>query len=81
MKINDVPKALDKEFITFEIAHKVAFNKDQEYDFLKIISETERQEYMIEHLVRMIPVIRMAEEMRQKIQLNGHFKHIIPPSL
>ena len=64
-----------------KLLNKVAFNIDQEYDLLKIISETERQEYMIEHLVRMIPVIREAEEMRRKIQLNGHFKHIIPPKM
>ncbi|MFT4566659.1 MAG: ATP-dependent Lon protease [Saprospiraceae bacterium] len=81
MNINKVPQALNKAFITFEIAHKVAFNKEQEYDFLKIISETERQKYMIAHLVRMMPIIREAEEMRKKIQLNGHFKHIIPPTI
>ena len=81
MNIKEAPKALEKEFLTFEIAHKVAFNIDQEYDLLKIISETERQEFMIKHLVRMIPVIREAEEMRRKIQLNGHFKHIIPPEM
>jgi len=81
MNITTAPKALEGDFVTFEIAHKVAFNKDQEYDFLKIISETERQEYMIEHLVKMIPVIREAEEMRRKIQLNGHFKNIRPPEM
>lgn len=81
MNIKEAPKALERDFLTFEIAHKVAFNIEQEYDLLKIIGETERQEYMIEHLVRMIPIIREAEEMRRKIQLNGHFKHIIPPKM
>lgn len=81
MHIKQAPPALEKSFITFEIAHKVAFNKDQEYAFLQIVGEIERQEYLIDHLVKMIPIIKEAEEMRQKIQLNGHFKHIIPPAM
>lgn len=81
MNIQEAPKALNKSFLTFEIAHKVAFNKDQEYAFLQIIGEMDRQEYMIAHLSKMIPVIREAEEMRRKIQLNGHFKHIQPPDI
>lgn len=79
MNITSPPKALQEEFVTFEIAHKVGFNKDQEYDFLQIIGELERQTYIIEHLIKMNPVIRNAEEMRKKIQMNGHFKNIQPP--
>lgn len=81
MKIDKRPEALDREFITFEIAHKVGFNKSQEYEFLQIISETDRQKEMIEHLIRIIPVIKEMEEMRKKVQLNGHFKYLQPPEV
>jgi hypothetical protein len=79
MNIQTPPPALHEEFVTFQIAHKVGFNKDQEYEFLKIIGEIERQDYMINHLNKMIPIIRNAEEMRKKIQMNGHFKNLLSP--
>lgn len=81
MKIDKRLEALDRDFITFEIAHKVGFNKNQEYQFLQIISELERQRYMIAHLERIIPVIKEMEDMRKKVQLNGHFKYLNPPKI
>ncbi len=81
MKIPKRPEGLHEDFITFQIAHKVGFNKDQEYAFLQMTTEKERQIYMLNHLKRMIPMIKEAEEMRQKIQLNGHYKYLTPPEL
>ena len=81
MNISKWPEELNREFITFEIAHKVGFNMDQEYSFLRIISEIDRQEYMLNHLRKMVPLVKEAEEMRKKVQMNGHFKNIIPPKL
>lgn len=81
MNIPKRPESLHEDFITFQIAHKVGFNKDQEYAFLQMTTETERQEYMLQHLNKMIPMIKEAEEMRQKVQLNGHYKYITPPEL
>ncbi len=81
MKIDKYPEPLSRDFITFEIAHKVGYNKTQEYEFLQIISETERQKHMIDHLNRIIPVIKEMEEMRKKVQLNGHFKYLQPPEV
>lgn len=80
MNIQSWPEELNRDFITFEIAHKVGFNKEQEYAFLQIISESERQEYMLQHLNRMIPMVKEAEDMRKKVQMNGHFKNLIPPN-
>jgi len=81
MKIDKRLEPLDRDFITYEIAHKVGYNKSQEYEFLQIISETERQKHMIDHLIRIIPVIKEMEEMRKKVQLNGHFKYLQPPEI
>lgn len=82
MNIQKSPKALSKEvFSTFEIAHKVGFNQDQEYEFLQITTEHERQDYLINHLKLLLPVARNMEEMRKKIQLNGHFKDVLPPKI
>lgn len=82
MSIKDIPKALGKEtFYTTQIAHKVGFNTDQEYYFLQLETEIERQDYMLDHLDKLVPMARSMEEMRKKIQLNGHFKDILPPEV
>lgn len=81
MSIDKIPDALAGAFNTFEIAEKVGFNSSQEYEFLQIPGEEDRQRYMIDHLDIMIPKIKEMEEMRKKIQMNGHFRNIIPPKV
>ena len=81
MKIGKRPEALSRDYITFEIAHKVGFNQEQEYHFLRIAGEEDRQDYMLAHLDKMVPMIKEAEEMRRKIQMNGHFKNVTPPKI
>ena len=81
MNITKIPKILSGAFTTFQIAEKVGFNPDQEYEFLQIAGEEERQLYMIDHLNVMIPKIKEMEEVRKKIQMNGHFRNVIPPKV
>lgn len=81
MNIKERSDRLESMFTTFEIAHKVGLSKSQEYEFLKIITEVDRQKYLLDHLDKMIPMVKEAEEMRRKIQLNGHFKNLKPPSM
>ena len=81
MNIKKAPVVFEDSFITFDIAHKVGFTKNQEYELLQIPSEVQRQQFMFDHLKRMIPMIKQAEEMRKKVQQNGHFRSITPPDL
>ena len=81
MNITKIPKILSGPFTTFQIAEKVGFNPDQEYAFLQIPGEEERQLYMLDHLSLLIPKIKAMEEMRKKIQMNGHFRNVIPPKV
>jgi len=74
-KVPDEPEKM----YTFEYAHHVGFSLQQEYDFLCIQSERERQLFMIQHIEKLIPTVQQLEQMRKKAQLNGHFKQIIPP--
>ena len=66
-------------FRTYEYAHQVGFTLQQEYDFLCILDEMGRQQYLLEHLESILPVLSEAEAMRRKAQMNGHFKNVIPP--
>ena len=79
MKISKLPNEFKKDFTTFDIAHKVGFSKSQEYDLLQISTELERQDFMLQHLTNLVPMVRQMEEMRKKVEMNGHFKHLKPP--
>lgn len=69
------------QFRTFDLAHHVGFSLHQEYQFLCIPEETSRQQYMREHLEKMLPMVREMENLRKRAQMNGHFKDIIPPMI
>lgn len=70
-----------QNFITYDWAHHVGFSLEEEYKFLCLLDETERQEVMLEHLERIVPTVREMETLRQRVLMNGHFKNIIPPKI
>ncbi len=76
----DVPENTDA-FNTYDIAHHVGMNVQQEYELLCIPDEVERQDFLLEHLDRLIPTVREMENLRKRVQMNGHFKNIIPPKI
>lgn len=74
----NIPK--DKsDFSTFEIAHQVGFSIEQEYKLLTLSNEFQRQEFMLDHLENLIPIVKDMERLRKRVEMNGHFKNIIPP--
>jgi Lon protease-like protein len=75
MEIEDNPLG----FRTYDYAHQVGFSLQQEYDFLCILDEMGRQQYLLEHLESILPAVAEMDEMRRKAQMNGHFKNVIPP--
>lgn len=72
---------LDGAFNTYRIAHLVGFSIEQEYELLTIQEERRRQNFMLAHLDKLIPTAKEMEELRKKVQMNGHFKNILPPEL
>jgi len=68
------------DFRTYQLAHKVGLNIDQELELLMIASESDRQLYLIEHLLILLPAVRQAELIRKRAALNGHFQNVIPPN-
>jgi Lon protease-like protein len=81
LNINSKISDAKEQYITYNFAHHVGFSIEQEYEFLCLSTELERQHYMLAHLKRLIPVIREMERLRLRAQLNGHFKNIIPPEV
>ncbi|HRO43550.1 MAG TPA: LON peptidase substrate-binding domain-containing protein [Flavipsychrobacter sp.] len=62
--------------ISYEVAHFVGFNKQQEYELLCLLSEVQRLEYIRRHLNNMLPTIKELEEMKARILRNGHFRDL-----
>jgi Lon protease-like protein len=66
------------EYLSFEMAHKVGLSVEQEYELLTIASETQRQQYLLSHLKKAIPIIYDMERTKERVRMNGHFKHFDP---
>ena len=81
MKIKNVSVKPAEHFKTYQIAHKVGLNIDQELTLLTIPNEIDKQLYLIHHLENLIPIVREAENLRKRAELNGHFQNVIPPNL
>ena len=62
----------------YSFAHKIGLKMEEELELLQIESESLRIEFLIKHFKRMIPVIKAIESAKEKIKLNGHFKHLDP---
>ena len=77
LNINKSVPETREQIITYDLAHHVGFSIEQEYEFLCLPTELERQNYLIVHLKRLIPVVREMERLRLRAQLNGHFKNVI----
>jgi len=69
------PAGVDK-MLSYEIAHFVGFSIQQEYELLGLFTELQRLEYIRRHLNNIVPVIKELEEMKDRIQRNGHFRDL-----
>ncbi|MCB0639564.1 MAG: LON peptidase substrate-binding domain-containing protein [Lewinella sp.] len=69
------------DFRTYDVAHHVGFKLEQEYEFLTLFDAAGRQQFLIEHLETLLPIVREMERVKEKAKLNGHFRNIIPPEV
>ena len=69
-------KKNDNDLTTYDIAHHVGMSLEQEYEFLKLLREDQRQEYIQRHLKKMIPTIEELKNLKKRIQMNGHFRKL-----
>lgn len=62
----------------YRIIHKLGLKPEEEYQLLSMRSEVDRQVFVIRHLEELIPALERAEQAKEKIRMNGHFKHFDP---
>ncbi|TXI33724.1 MAG: peptidase S16 [Niabella sp.] len=61
---------------TYDIAHHSGLSLTQEYELLQLTTERHRQEYLKRHFDEVLPSFEEIRQLREKIQMNGHFKNI-----
>ncbi|MFT4094725.1 MAG: LON peptidase substrate-binding domain-containing protein [Niabella sp.] len=61
---------------SYDIAHHSGLSLQQEYEFLQLTSERQRQEYLKRHFENIAPLLTNKEDIRKKIQMNGHFRNL-----
>lgn len=81
LKINKPIPEDPSTLFTFDLAHHVGLSVEQEYQLLSIKEEIQRQQYMLDHLRQLIPTVREMQRLKERVQMNGHFKNIIPPKV
>jgi uncharacterized protein len=69
-------KKPDNELCSYNIAHHVCLSIAEEYELLELMHEDQRLTYIQRHLTKTIQAILGINDLKQKIQLNGHFREL-----
>jgi len=76
LKVDKVFKKSDEALCSYDLAHHAGLSLIEEYDLLQLMQELQRQEYLRQHLLKVLPVVTEMETLKGRIQLNGHFKNL-----
>lgn len=76
LKVKKDFKKKDDELNTYDLAHHIGLSLEEEYEFLSLMHERQRQEYLKRHLTKVIPLVAEMENLKKKVKQNGHFKNL-----
>ncbi len=66
----------DGELTSYDIAHHSGLSLQQKYEFLQLTMERQRQEYLKRHFEATLPAFEEMKQLKDRIQMNGHFKNL-----
>ncbi len=69
-------KKTSTELLSYDLAHHAGLSLEEEYELLGLFKEQFRIEYLKRHLNKVLPIVAGMETLKEKIQLNGHFKEL-----
>ncbi|MDD2793712.1 MAG: LON peptidase substrate-binding domain-containing protein [Sediminibacterium sp.] len=69
-------KKPEAELLSYDLAHHAGLSLEEEYELLGLLQENQRLEYLKRHLNKVIPIVDGMENLKEKIQLNGHFREL-----
>ena len=72
-------RTLEEGFQTYDVAHYVGMQIEQEYEMLTLRRAQDRQEFLLKHLRSIQPEVESNLNIRRRAQLNGHFQELLPP--
>lgn len=76
LKVTKSFKKPDAALQSYDVAHHAGLSLEQEYELLQLMHELQRQEYLKQHILKVLPVVSEMEALKERIQLNGHFKNL-----
>ena len=76
LKVDKDFKKPDDELTSYDVAHHAGMSLEQEYEFLGLMREDQRLEYLKRHINNVMPVISEMESLKDRIRWNGHFKNL-----
>lgn len=62
------------QHLSYLLGHNCGLSLDQKQELLTLNSETERLQFLSGHLEQLIPQVEHKEEVKKKVQSNGHFR-------
>lgn len=74
-------KKPESELSSYDVAHHAGLSVEEEYEFLGLMRELQRQEYLKRHLQKVLPMLMEMEQLKKKVKLNGHFRNLSPLDL
>lgn len=74
-------KKPEHELTSYDVAHHAGMSVEEEYEFLGLMRELHRQEYLKRHLQKVLPMLMEMEQLKKKVKLNGHFRNLSPLDL
>ncbi|MGH2644160.1 MAG: LON peptidase substrate-binding domain-containing protein [Chitinophagaceae bacterium] len=74
MQVSRDFKKADTELISYDVAHATGLSLEEEYEMLCLLHERQRQEYLKQHLKKILPMMAEINRLRERIKLNGHFQ-------
>lgn len=76
LKVTKDFKKTDADICSYDLAHHVGLSLEEEYEFLGLLREDQRLEYLKRHLAKMLPVLNSLEVIKERIKMNGHFREL-----
>ncbi|HNP21296.1 MAG TPA: LON peptidase substrate-binding domain-containing protein [Panacibacter sp.] len=76
LKVTKDLKKPDEQLLSYDVAHHAGLNLEEEYELLGLLREDQRLEYLKRHLKKLLPLAGGIESLKERIQMNGHFKEL-----
>lgn len=76
LKVSKDLKKADGQLLSYDMAHHAGLSLQEEYELLGLFREDQRLEYLKRHLQKTLTVAAGIESLKERIQLNGHFREL-----